>query len=302
MFTVDDGWGWIFTAVEHWNAEIVSATAWLQARRPLRRPAADLHGACRAVWLDRGRRGSGAGLADGSRLPVSVETHDHQPDQVLGHPWPSYAFVAEPQIQQAFAERFNRTLKEQIIHGRIYRNIAELRDAVRDFVELYNAQWIVEKNGYLSPASSSSGVARRDLNQARRSCIDNLCTKEPGALQPDQHVVGEGLGAHGDAEQRAEGGVACPAPVEAEHELVEIALQVLGAQPVIDAARPALEIGEHLMDPGQHEVGGHGTDDVGIVGLDGGRGVAGPAVGLGGAGGGDVVADEAVEAFGAVGD
>ena len=45
------------------------------------------------------------------------------------------------------AERFNRTLKEQIIHGRIYRNIAELRDAVRDFVELYNAQWIVEKNG-----------------------------------------------------------------------------------------------------------------------------------------------------------
>ena len=26
----------------------------------------------------------------------------------------------------------------------IYRNIAELRDAVRDFVELYNAQWIVE--------------------------------------------------------------------------------------------------------------------------------------------------------------
>ena len=49
---------------------------------------------------------------------------------------------------------FNRTLKEQIIDGRIYRNIAELRDAVRDFVELYNAQWIVEKNGYLSPAQA----------------------------------------------------------------------------------------------------------------------------------------------------
>ncbi len=50
------------------------------------------------------------------------------------------------------ARRFN--VKEQIIHGRIYRNIAELRDAVRDFVELYNAQWIVEKNGYLSPAQA----------------------------------------------------------------------------------------------------------------------------------------------------
>ena len=39
---------------------------------------------------------------------------------------PSYAFVAEPQTN-GVAERFNRTLKEQIIHGRIYRNIAELR-------------------------------------------------------------------------------------------------------------------------------------------------------------------------------
>ena len=27
-------------------------------------------------------------------------------------------------------------------------------NAVRDFVELYNAQWIVEKNGYLSPAQA----------------------------------------------------------------------------------------------------------------------------------------------------
>ena len=61
--------------------------------------------------------------------------------------------VGEPQTN-GVAERFNRTLKEQIIHGRIYRNIAELRDAVRDFVELYNAQWIVEKNGYLSPAQA----------------------------------------------------------------------------------------------------------------------------------------------------
>ena len=70
---------------------------------------------------------------------------------------PSYAFVAEPQTN-GVAERFNRTLKEQIIHGRIYRNIAELRDAVRDFVELYNAQWIVEKKRLPEPRSSSSGV------------------------------------------------------------------------------------------------------------------------------------------------
>ena len=57
----------------------------LQARRPLRRPSADLHGACEAVCLDLRRCGAGAGLADGSRLPVSVGPL-HQPDQVLGHP------------------------------------------------------------------------------------------------------------------------------------------------------------------------------------------------------------------------
>ena len=126
--------------------------ACLQARRPLRRPAADLHGACRAVWLDRGRRGSGAGLADGSRSPQYLSDHFTNQIKFWGIQ-PSYAFVAEPQTN-GVAERFNRTLKEQIIHGRIYRNIAELRDAVRDFVELYNAQWIVEKNGYLSPAQA----------------------------------------------------------------------------------------------------------------------------------------------------
>jgi transposase InsO family protein len=63
---------------------------------------------------------------------------------------PSYAFVEQPQTN-GVAKRFNRTLKEQIIHGRIYRNIDELRDAVRVFVERYNAQWLIEKNGYPSP-------------------------------------------------------------------------------------------------------------------------------------------------------
>ena len=77
---------------------------------------------------------------------------DHFTNQISSGASRSYAFVAEPQTN-GVAERFNR-LKEQIIHGRIYRNIAELRDAVRDFVELYNAQWIVEKNGYLSPAQA----------------------------------------------------------------------------------------------------------------------------------------------------
>ena len=36
-------------------------------------------------------------------------------------------------------ERFFRTLKEQVVHGRIYQTIDDVRDAVRIFVARYNA-------------------------------------------------------------------------------------------------------------------------------------------------------------------
>ena len=48
-------------------------------------------------------------------------------------------------------ERFNRTLKEQIIHGKTYRNRAELAAAVTAFVTTYNREWRLEKLRYQSP-------------------------------------------------------------------------------------------------------------------------------------------------------
>ena len=53
---------------------------------------------------------------------------------------PSYAFVEQPQTERRSPRGSTARLNaEQIIHGRIYRNIAELRNAVRGFVEQYNA-------------------------------------------------------------------------------------------------------------------------------------------------------------------
>jgi transposase InsO family protein len=49
------------------------------------------------------------------------------------------------------AERFNRTLKEQAINGRIFKNLDEVRRAVAVFVERYNAEWLVETLGFVSP-------------------------------------------------------------------------------------------------------------------------------------------------------
>ena len=135
----------------------VRRLACVPARRPLRRPSADLHGACEAVCLDLRRCGAGAGLADGSRLPVSVGPL-HQPVKFWGIQ-PSYAFVEQPQTN-GVAERFIARSR-QIIHGRMQH-----RGAIRGFVEQYNAQWIVEKNGYLSPEARH--VAHRDVTQARR--------------------------------------------------------------------------------------------------------------------------------------
>ena len=66
---------------------------------------------------------------------------------------PSYAFVGEPETNGVI-ERFFRTLKEQIVHGRIYQTIDEVRDAVRDFVARYNTEWLIEKNGLRSPSDT----------------------------------------------------------------------------------------------------------------------------------------------------
>ena len=150
VFTVDDGWGWIFTAIEHWNAECVG---WHVCKR------GDRFAALQPISMGLARlyHSTSAGAARGLALRMdhgSQYLSDHFTNQIKF--WgiqPSYAFVEQPQTN-GVAERFNRTLKEQIIHGRIYRNIAELRDAVRRFVKQYNAQWIVEKNRYLSPAQA----------------------------------------------------------------------------------------------------------------------------------------------------
>ncbi len=55
----------------------------------------------------------------------------------------SFAFVAELQTN-GVAERFNRTLKEQAIHDRLFRNLEEVRAAVTEFRDRYNRHWRLE--------------------------------------------------------------------------------------------------------------------------------------------------------------
>jgi len=147
VFTLEDGWVWVFVAVEHWNAECVG---WHVTKHGDRYAA--LEPISQGVQAQYGS--VAADVARGLRLRMdhgSQYLTDHFINQVRF--WgikPSFAFVEQPQTN-GVAERFNRTLKEQVIYGRIFRNIDDVRRAVGKFVEDYNAQWRVEKNGFLSP-------------------------------------------------------------------------------------------------------------------------------------------------------
>ena len=158
VFTVDDGWGWIFTAIEHWNAECVG---WHVCKRGT---SADLHGACEAVCLELALR-----MDHGSQY-----LSDHFTNQIKF--WgiqPSYAFVNSP---RPTASR-EGTLKEQIIHGRIYRNIAGCGTPSAGS----SNQCPVDRGEERlpEPRSSSSGVAHRDVTQARR---ETTCVQGTGCV------------------------------------------------------------------------------------------------------------------------
>ena len=58
----------------------------------------------------------------------------------------------------------------------------------------------------------------------------------------DQHVVRSWGRTGTDPEERNERGVPRPAAIEAEHELIEVVLEVRLPQSVVDAQTPALEV------------------------------------------------------------
>ena len=158
-WTSEDGWLWVFTTVEHWNGELLGHHVCKRGDR-----LAAYEPVAQAV-----NRVFGSTRADAAR---GVELrHDHGSQYLTDyfqgqsrfHGFtPSFAFVGEPQTN-GVVERFNRTLKEQIIHGRIYRNREELAAALSAFAELYNREWRLEKLRYRSPLE-----ARRDHQNSFR--------------------------------------------------------------------------------------------------------------------------------------
>lgn len=143
--TVEEGWVWVFSAVDHFDACCVGIHAVKIGNR-----FAALEPVAQGLQSEFAATGAERGLT--LRMDHGTQyTSDDFLNQIRF--WgvaPSFAFVAEPQTN-GVAERFNRTLKEQVIHGRVLRNLEEVRGVVTEFKERYNRHWRLEKLGFLSP-------------------------------------------------------------------------------------------------------------------------------------------------------
>ncbi len=65
----------------------------------------------------------------------------------------SPAYVREPETNGC-AERFVRTLKEQLLWLRWFETIDDLNQALQKFMHDYNNSWILQRHGYLTPAQA----------------------------------------------------------------------------------------------------------------------------------------------------
>ena len=152
--TVGEGAAFVFVAVDHCTTECIGLHAAARGNRfealePIRQGVRDRFGDI------------GDGIARGLRL-----RHDHgsnyladdfQQEVAFFGIESSPSFVREPE-GNGVAERFIRTLKENLLWVRSFDTIEALRLALLEFKRTYNEQWMLEKYHYRSPAQ-----VRRDL-------------------------------------------------------------------------------------------------------------------------------------------
>ena len=160
VFTMADGWGWTFAAVDHWNAECVG---WHVCKVGSRFAALEPI----AQGLERLYGSVEADVARGLTLRM-----DHGSQYLSDHFRRSstrYWGIATPASASSKSRKptgssnGGRTLKEQAIYGRVFRNLDDMRAAVAEFVEQYNQNWRLEKLGYQTPIEAR---ARYELRSA----------------------------------------------------------------------------------------------------------------------------------------
>jgi putative transposase len=143
-----DGRAAVFAALDHCSAECLvihphARASRFQALEPIRQSVRQHFG----------------GFAEDVARGLAVR-HDHG-SQYMSHQFQeeiaflgiesSPAFVRAPE-GNGCAERFIRTLKENLLWVRTFETVEELRQALLAFRETYNDTWLIERHGFLSPA------------------------------------------------------------------------------------------------------------------------------------------------------
>jgi transposase InsO family protein len=143
-----EGQAAVFVAVDHCSAECVGLHASRRADRfealePVKQAVRERFGAF--------AKDVAAGLQLRHDHGSQYVSHDFQAEiRFLGIE-SSPAFVREPE-GNGCAERFSRTLKENLLWVRPFATIEELRLALIGFKRTYNRSWIIERHGYKTPA------------------------------------------------------------------------------------------------------------------------------------------------------
>jgi putative transposase len=139
----------VFIAVDHCSGECVGIHAHARATRfealePIR----------------QGVRRYFGGFAKDIAAGLAVR-HDHGSQYMSDHFQKELAFLgieSSPAFVRApegngCAERFIRTLKENLLWVHTFETIEELRQALLAFRDTYNTTWLIERHGYLTPAA-----------------------------------------------------------------------------------------------------------------------------------------------------
>ncbi len=148
-WTSQEGQAVVFVAVDHCSAECVGIHASkradrFQALEPIRQGVRAQFGA-----FDKGIVANGLKLRHDHGSQYMSDDFQNEVD-FLGLE-SSPAFVREPQ-GNGCAERFIRTLKENLLWIRSFKTIEELRLTLHEFKDQYNNQWLIEKHGNKTPA------------------------------------------------------------------------------------------------------------------------------------------------------
>jgi putative transposase len=144
-----EGQAAVFIAIDHCSAECVGIHAHARATRfealePIR----------------QGVRRHFGGFAKGRARGLAVR-HDHGSQYMSEHFQQEIAFLgiqSSPAFVRApegngCAERFIRTLKENLLWVGDFETIEELRHALLAFKDTYNATWLIQRHGFISPTA-----------------------------------------------------------------------------------------------------------------------------------------------------